>query len=102
MPNVKVMFWNVQNFGDANPCRGNYVPLCNFIAEVVKNADADILCLMPSGKFGLGRDNNVLFFDRFDQQRNQLMIFDALVAIVVGCYESWQHSLDFLGDDTHL
>lgn len=46
MPNIKVIYWNVQNFGDAHPCRGNYVPLCNFIAEVVRNVDADILCLM--------------------------------------------------------
>ena len=54
------MFWNVQNFGDANPCRGNYVPLCNFIAEVVKNADADILCLMELRQSALmGRLNQL-------------------------------------------
>src|ERR1051325_2474108 len=45
--NINVLFWNVENFGDGqNGRRGNYVPLCNFIAQVVRNVDADILCLM--------------------------------------------------------
>ncbi|MFO0291105.1 MAG: endonuclease/exonuclease/phosphatase family protein [bacterium] len=47
MPNIKIIYWNVENFGDAHDGRrGNYVPLCNFIAQVVQNVDADILCLM--------------------------------------------------------
>src|SRR5215213_5857494 len=45
--NIKVIYWNVENFGDPqNGRRGNYVPLSNFIARVVRNVDADILCLM--------------------------------------------------------
>ena len=47
MPNIKVIYWNVENFGDGHDGRrGNYVPLCNFIAQVVRNVDADMLCLM--------------------------------------------------------
>ena len=47
MPNIKIIYWNVQDFGSNNPeKRGNYLPLCNFIAHVVQNVDADILCLM--------------------------------------------------------
>lgn len=45
--NIKVLFWNVEDFGDGKSGRrGNYVPLCNFIAQVVRNVDADVLCLM--------------------------------------------------------
>ena len=47
MPDIRVIYWNVENFGDnTSGRRGNYIPLCNFIATVVRNADADILCLM--------------------------------------------------------
>jgi hypothetical protein len=53
MPDIRVIYWNVQNFGLAQSgCRGNYVPLCNFIAQVVRNVDADILCLMEMTQAG--------------------------------------------------
>jgi hypothetical protein len=46
MPNIKVIYWNIENFGSHSLLRGDYVPVCNFIAEVVRNVDADILCVM--------------------------------------------------------
>jgi hypothetical protein len=56
MPNIKVIYWNVENFGDPqNGRRGNYVPLCNFIARVVRNVDADILCLMEVRNTAMAR-----------------------------------------------
>ncbi|MEC4817018.1 MAG: hypothetical protein SAK29_27680 [Scytonema sp. PMC 1069.18] len=55
MPNIKVIYWNIQDFGDAhNQRRGDYTPLCNFIAQVVQNIDADILFLMELRKTGIG------------------------------------------------
>ena len=43
--NLKVIYWNVENFGHPTR-RGNYVPISNFIARVVINVNADVLCLM--------------------------------------------------------
>lgn len=55
MPDIKVVFWNIQDFGSgAEPNQGNFVPLCNFIAEVVRNTEADILMVMELRLRGVG------------------------------------------------
>jgi hypothetical protein len=51
MPDIKIIYWNLQDFGSNSLQRGNYVPLCNFIAQVVVNVNADILCLMELKQF---------------------------------------------------
>jgi hypothetical protein len=63
MPTVRIMVWNVQNFGDAVPAKGNHVPLCNFIAYIVAQEDADILVMQElrmSGLAYLGQLNAAL------------------------------------------
>lgn len=45
MPQLKVMAWNIETFGDATRTRGNYVAMCNFIAHVVNNQQIDILVI---------------------------------------------------------
>lgn len=45
MSNIKMMVWNLQEFGAASSTKGNYVPLCNFIANVVSHQDAQILVI---------------------------------------------------------
>lgn len=47
------MVWNLQNFGDAVPAKGNYVPLCNFIAYVVNNQRADVFVLQELRQAGI-------------------------------------------------
>jgi hypothetical protein len=39
------MVWNVENFGNNVPAKGNYQPLCEFIAYVVGQERADILVI---------------------------------------------------------
>jgi hypothetical protein len=51
MPDIKVIYWNIEDFGDVSARRGNYVPLCGFIAEVARNVDADIICIMEVTRF---------------------------------------------------
>src|SRR5688500_18840091 len=45
MPNLRIMVWNVENFGNNVAAKGNYVPLCNFIAYVVAQQQVDILAI---------------------------------------------------------
>lgn len=57
MPNVKTIYWNIESFGDNITKRGNYVPLYNFIAQVLQNVDADVLCLQEfRGNTAAGRN----------------------------------------------
>ena len=44
--NLKIIYWNVEDFGVTRATRGPYVALSNFIAQVVLNVDADIFCLI--------------------------------------------------------
>lgn len=60
MPEVKVVYWNVESYGDNNNRRGNYAALSSFIAQVMVNVDADILCLMEF------RGNNAAGRNRID------------------------------------
>src|SRR5438128_2505298 len=54
MPTITYVSWNIQNFGDANlKYRGNYIPLCSFIAAVARKVNADIIALMELGPGGV-------------------------------------------------
>lgn len=44
--NLKIIYWNVEDFGVARANRGPYLALSNFIAQVILNVDADIFCLI--------------------------------------------------------
>lgn len=48
MPDITVMSWNIQNFGAGlhRRYRGDYVPLCNSIAQVALDQNVDILFIM--------------------------------------------------------
>jgi len=46
MPNIRIIYWNLQDFGNNSRYKDNYVSLCNFIAQVVHNVEADILYIM--------------------------------------------------------
>lgn len=45
MPVINVVFWNIQNFGTTPAYKANYVPLCQFVAEVARLVQADIICI---------------------------------------------------------
>jgi hypothetical protein len=59
MPNITVVYWNIENFGTLKPLKhykANYNSLIPFIASVVQLTQADILCIqelkppaIPSG-----------------------------------------------------
>ena len=60
MPTLRVMVWNVQNFGDAVPAKGNYAPLCNFIAYVVGNEDVDVLVMQEVRQGGIAHLETII------------------------------------------
>lgn len=43
MTSITIMYWNIQNFGEDGTYRGNYQPLCDFIAAAVGLAGVDLL-----------------------------------------------------------
>jgi hypothetical protein len=45
MPNINVMFWNIENFGNTGVYKQNYTALLQFIARIVQLRGVDILCL---------------------------------------------------------
>src|SRR5689334_23181622 len=45
MPAIRILVWNIQDFGAAREVRGNYVAMCNFIAGVTALEQADVLVL---------------------------------------------------------
>lgn len=46
MPIIKVLFWNIENFGNATVYRGiTQQERCDFIAQVARLAQADIICV---------------------------------------------------------
>lgn len=45
MPNIKVVFWNIENFGQNNSRYGNSLRRCNLIAQAIANMDADIIMI---------------------------------------------------------
>ena len=55
MPNIKAIYWNIENFGSYSRRRDDYIPLCNFIAQVTINVDADILCIMEVKEYSMNR-----------------------------------------------
>jgi hypothetical protein len=59
MPTARIMVWNIQNFGDNVPAKGDYVPLCNFIAYIVANQVADVLVLQEVRQGGIARLNQL-------------------------------------------
>ncbi|MEW6130183.1 MAG: hypothetical protein AB1757_24315 [Acidobacteriota bacterium] len=80
MANLTVMYWNVEVFGDTrNAARGPYyVPVCNFVANVIHEADADIFFLMEL------RSGGVAYLDYIRKALNSL---DGLAKGVNG----WQY-----------
>jgi hypothetical protein len=55
MPTLQIMVWNVENFGNNVAAKGNYVPLCNFIAYVVAQQQVDILVIQEVRSGGAAR-----------------------------------------------
>jgi hypothetical protein len=58
-----MMVWDVGDFGNAVPAKGNDAPLCNFIPCAVAQQQADILMLQEVRQAGfalLGQLNNAL------------------------------------------
>ncbi|MFP5262653.1 MAG: endonuclease/exonuclease/phosphatase family protein [Blastocatellia bacterium] len=56
MPDISVMMWNVQNFGFANNrFRGNYGPVCRFIARAARQQNADIIFIQELKQNGVAR-----------------------------------------------
>jgi hypothetical protein len=56
MPTINVLVWNIQDFGDnALKRRGDYAPLCSFIARVARIVNADIVALMELRPAGVAR-----------------------------------------------
>ena len=63
MPNIKVLFWNIENFGNITVYRGfNQQERCGFIAQVALLAEADIICIqeVKSAAVNLGLLNRLL------------------------------------------
>jgi len=48
MPDITIVIWNVETFGDAWLAQrgANYTPICRFIARVLDEVDADVFCMM--------------------------------------------------------
>ena len=56
MPDISVMVWNVQNFGQASHrFRGNYGPICRFIARAARLQNADIIFIQELKQNGVAR-----------------------------------------------
>jgi hypothetical protein len=58
MPNIKVVFWNIENFGSNNNFYGNSMPRCSLIANAIFNSDADVILIQ---EFILGHQAPLVF-----------------------------------------
>jgi len=60
VPDISVMVWNIQNFGQASPrFRGNYGPVSQFIARAARAQNVDIIFILELKRTGVARLDTV-------------------------------------------
>lgn len=53
MPQINVLFWNIENFGVANRYKSHYGPLTNFVADVCRRLEVDLLFVQELKQAGV-------------------------------------------------
>ncbi|WP_440135018.1 hypothetical protein [Chitinophaga sancti] len=61
MPNVKIVFWNIENLGDQGNFYGNSQNRCNLIAQAIINTNADVVMVQEYRNGALGTPILLLF-----------------------------------------
>ncbi len=54
MPQITVMYWNIQNFGNTPLYKTAYPPLCDLIATVAGLVGADVICIQELKQNAIG------------------------------------------------